>query len=72
MIDALEAFYAPEFVNIRYDRSGQAINLPREVFMGIVRSWAVAGAADGGTYRDHRDLAVQRLRLGSHAARQGR
>jgi ketosteroid isomerase-like protein len=39
-LDALDAFYAPEFVNIRYDRNGRAINIPRDVFMGIVRGWA--------------------------------
>ena len=39
-LDALDALYAPEFVNIRYDRNGHAVNLHREVFLGIVRGWA--------------------------------
>jgi len=44
-LDALEGFYAPEFVNIRYDRAGQAVNLTRDIFLGIVRGWAAAGDA---------------------------
>lgn len=41
-LDALESFYAPEFVNIRYDKAGQAVNIPREVFLGMLRGWAAA------------------------------
>jgi ketosteroid isomerase-like protein len=43
-LDAMEAFYAPEFVNIRYDRAGQVVNIPRAVFMRMLRGWASAGA----------------------------
>jgi len=42
-LDALAGFYAPDFVNIRYDRAGQAANIPLEVFMGLLRGWAAAG-----------------------------
>jgi len=39
-LDMLETFYAPDFVNIRYDRTGRAVNLPLDAFMGILRGWA--------------------------------
>jgi len=42
-LDAMERFYAPEFVNIRYDSLGQAANIPLAIFMNILRGWAAAG-----------------------------
>jgi ketosteroid isomerase-like protein len=45
-LDTMEQFYAPDFVNIRYDELGRAANIPRDIFMSLLRGWA----ADDGTH----------------------
>ncbi|HJP96082.1 MAG TPA: hypothetical protein VJ843_01785 [Candidatus Saccharimonadales bacterium] len=39
-LDAMEQFYADDFVNIRYDKAAQAANIPKGVYMNLLRSWA--------------------------------
>lgn len=42
-LDAMEQFYADDFVNIRYDKEANAANIPKNVYMKLLRSWATQG-----------------------------
>ena len=42
-LDAMEQFYADDFVNIRYDKDANAANIPKNVYMTLLRSWTKQG-----------------------------
>lgn len=38
-IDVMERFYHADFVNIRFDKQGNAVNISKGVFMDLIRGW---------------------------------
>ena len=42
-IEALEDFYDDDFVNVRYDKSGDTVTLDRATFLGLLRTWRSEG-----------------------------
>lgn len=42
-LDTMEQFYADDFVNIRYDKDANAANIPKSIYVNLLRDWAKQG-----------------------------